>query len=378
MLNQDEINRYHRHIQLSEIGIEGQEKLKQSKVLVIGAGGLGCPVLQYLTAAGVGTLGIVDFDKVDESNLQRQILYGIDDIGKPKVECAVNRLSQQNPFVKFISHNIQLTNQNAIDIINNYDIIIDGTDNFPTRYLVNDACVLLNKPLVYGSINKFEGQVSVFNYLINETKRSATYRCLFPNPPSAADVPNCSEVGVLGVLPGIIGTLQANETIKIITEIGDVLSGKLLILNALSMQFYTIAFTRDNTVANSITLEQFKKNDYELFCNGSVLKNNENSNDEITAAELYRLLTENRNIIQLIDVREIGELPFVDSLKELHIPLNEISKNKHRIDSQKKIIVFCKSGARSKIAIQKLQAETGINNLYNLKGGVVEWLKNYK
>src|ERR1017187_2761519 len=279
MLNQDEINRYHRHIQLSEIGIEGQGKLKQSKVLVIGAGGLGCPVLQYLTAAGVGTLGIVDFDKVDESNLQRQILYGIDDIGKPKVECAVNRLSQQNPFVKFISHNIQLTNQNAIDIINNYDIIIDGTDNFPTRYLVNDACVLLNKPLVYGSINKFEGQVSVFNYLINETKRSATYRCLFPNPPSAADVPNCSEVGVLGVLPGIIGTLQANETIKIITEIGDVLSGKLLILNALSMQFYTIAFTRDNTVANSITLEQFKKNDYELFFNGSVLKNNENSND---------------------------------------------------------------------------------------------------
>ncbi len=374
MLSQDEINRYSRHILLPEIGIAGQEKLKRAKVLVIGAGGLGCPVLQYLTAAGIGTLGIVDFDKVDVSNLQRQILYGVDDIGKAKVDRAIHRLSGQNPFVKFVAHAVQLNNQNALEIIKEYDLVIDGTDNFPTRYLVNDACVLLNKSLVYGSINRFEGQVSVFNYSSGPEKKGPTYRCLFPNPPAAIDVPNCSEAGVLGVLPGIVGTFQANEAIKIITGIGEVLSGKLFLINALSMQNYTIAFERDETVAESVSLEQFKKNDYELFCNGSP----STASREITATELHQLLAKDRTAIQLIDVREINEQPIVNALKELHIPLNSIIKNADQIDAQKKVIVFCKTGVRSHHAIRALQTEKGLNNLYNLKGGVMEWLKNYK
>lgn len=374
MLSKNEIQRYSRHILLSEIGISGQEKLKHAKVLVIGAGGLGCPVLQYLTAAGVGTLGIVDFDSVDISNLQRQILYSVNDIGKSKVDCAVQRLSGQNPFVKFISHRVQISNQNALEIIKEYDLVIDGTDNFPTRYLVNDACVLLNKPLVYGSINRFEGQVSVFNYSNNKKENGPTYRCLFPEPPSSADVPNCSEAGVLGVLPGIVGALQANEAIKIITGIGDVLSGKLFMINALTLQNYTIAFERNETLANSVSLEQFKKNDYELFCNGSPTT----ASKEITSIELHQLLAVDRTAIQLIDVREVNEQPFVNALKELHIPLNSIIKNAGQIDPQKKVIVFCKTGVRSNHAIQALQKEKGMNNLYNLKGGVVEWLKNYK
>lgn len=374
MLDQDELNRYSRHILLSEIGISGQEKLKLAKVLVIGAGGLGCPVLQYLTAAGVGTLGIVDFDKVDASNLQRQILYAVDDIGKSKVDCAVHRLSGQNPHIHFVSYNAQLSNQNALEIIKNYDIVIDGTDNFPTRYLVNDACVLMNKPLIYGSINKFEGQVSVFNYSNNKNEKGPTYRCLFPNPPASADVPNCSEAGVLGVLPGIVGTLQANEAIKIITGIGEVLSGKLFMINALTLQNYTIAFERDESVANAVSLEQFKNNDYELFCNGSPAA----ANKEITVTELHQLLSSDRANIQIVDVREVNEQPVVNVLKELHIPLNTIIKNAGQIDIQKKVIVFCKTGVRSNHAIQVLQKEKGLNNLYNLKGGVVEWLKKYK
>lgn len=374
MLNQDEIKRYSRHILLSEIGVAGQEKLKLAKVLVIGAGGLGCPVLQYLTAVGIGTLGVLDFDSVDESNLQRQILYGIEDIGKSKVDCAINRLSGQNPHVHFVSYNVQLTNQNALEIINNYDIIVDGTDNFPTRYLVNDACVLLNKPLVSGSINKFEGQVSVFNYSNNKKEKGPTYRCLFPEPPASADVPNCSEAGVLGVLPGIVGAFQANEAIKIITGIGDVLSGKLFMINALTLQNYTIAFERDETLANAVSIEQFKKNDYELFCNGSPSA----TTKEITVTELHQLLSADRAVIQIVDVREVNEQPVVNALKELHIPLNTIIKNAEKMDTQKKIIIFCKTGARSNHAIQILQKEKGMNNLYNLKGGVVEWLKNYK
>ena len=255
-----------------------------------------------------------------------------------------------------------------------YDLVIDGSDNFPTRYLVNDACVLLNKPLVYGSVNRFEGQVSVFNYSANKNEKGPTYRCLFPSPPSADSVPNCSEAGVLGVLPGIVGSFQANEAIKLITGIGEVLSGKLFMINALTMQFYTIAFDRDHTVADAVTVDQFKKNDYDLFCNG---KSSENKN-ELSASELFQILTDNRDSIQLLDVRELNEQPFVESLKELHIPLNKILENAGQIDSIKKVIVYCKSGARSNHAIQILQNEKGLENLYNLKGGVMEWLKNYK
>src|ERR1035437_2494874 len=234
----EEKRRYARHIILPEIGLEGQQKLKQAKVLVVGAGGLGCPVLQYLTAAGVGTLGIIDFDTVDESNLQRQVLYSTEDIGKHKAAIAKEKLEKQNPDINLVSHVAHLTSANALEIISQYDIVVDGSDNFATRYLVNDACVILNKVLVFGSIFKFEGQVSVFNY-----KGGPTYRCLYPEAPAEGDVPNCAEIGVLGVLPGIVGTLQANEVIKIITGIGDILSGKLLTLDALTMQFNTFTIT---------------------------------------------------------------------------------------------------------------------------------------
>ena len=234
-----EKNRYSRHILLDKIGLEGQEKLKGAKVLVIGAGGLGCPVLQYLTAAGVGTIGIIDFDIVDETNLQRQILFTVNDVGVNKAEAAENRLRQLNPYVRFNIYPERLTTKNALNLFSEYDIIVDGTDNFSTRYLVNDACVITGKPLVYGAIYKFEGQVAVFNF-----NGGPSYRCLFPEPPKSGSVPNCSEVGVIGVLPGLIGTQQANEVIKLILEIGEPLSGKLLTYNSLDNSFFTLKVNR--------------------------------------------------------------------------------------------------------------------------------------
>lgn len=373
MLNNDEIIRYNRQIQLPEIGFSGQEKLKSSKVLVIGAGGLGCPVLQYLSAVGIGTIGIVDFDKVDETNLQRQILYSVDDIGNLKVDSAVYKLSRLNPHVRFITYNLQLTNQNALDIIKDFDVIVDGTDNFATRYLVNDACVMLDKPLIYGSIHRFEGQISVFNYLNQKKVKGPTYRCLFPNPPLAEVAPNCSEIGVIGVLPGLVGLMQANETIKIITGIGEVLSGSLLIINALNLQYHSISFSRNEKAEQLVpaTEAKFKQTDYGQFCNTS----KQELNHEISTTELSKLLSENRSKIQLVDVRDINENPQIESLKELNIPLVEIIDNAHFIDRNKKVIVFCKSGVRSAIAIQLLQKKFGMKNLYNLKGGVNEWIK---
>src|ERR1035437_3341330 len=253
-LNTEEIKRYARHLILPEIGIEGQEKLKQAKVLVVGAGGLGCPVLQYLAAAGVGTIGMVDDDVVDETNLQRQSLFSNEDIGRKKAEVAKEKLSKLNPHIILTSDPLHLTSANALEIISHYDLVIDGSDNFPTRYLVNDACVMLNKPLVFGSIFKFEGQVSVFNY-----KNGPTYRCLFPEPP--VDSPNCAEIGVLGVLPGIVGTIMANEALKIILCIGEVLSGKLFVLDALNFQTQVISFEK-----NPENLKIKSLIDYEELC----------------------------------------------------------------------------------------------------------------
>jgi len=373
LLTKEEIKRYARHIQLSEIGMQGQAKLKQARALVIGAGGLGCPVLQYLTAAGVGTIGIVEFDKVDVSNLQRQILYTLDDVGKPKIECAIRKLSAQNSFVNFIAHPVHLTNDNTLEIIDNYDVIIDGTDNFATRYMVNDACVLLDKILVYGSINRFEGHVSVFNYTEKNGQRGPTYRCLFPEPPSPESSPNCSEVGVLGVLPGVIGALQANEAIKIITQKGTVLSGQLLMMNLLNMQQYTVSFIRNNALIASVTLEQFKKTDYNYFCNSS-----SGDQNEITVEELNQLLKTNRESIQLVDVREINEYPFIEELKELQIPLSKILDHADRLTLNKKVVLYCRTGSRSSNAIEQLKKEKGFTNLYNLKGGIEEWLNLFE
>ena len=244
MLTEKEISRYSRHLLLPEIGHEGQQKLKNARVLVIGAGGLGCPVLMYLVAAGVGKIGIVDFDRVDETNLQRQVLFDVADIGSSKSEVAKHKLSGQNPLIEIESIQQRVTNQNAIGIFSGYDIVVDGTDNFSTRYLVNDACVLLDKTLVSGSIFKFQGQISVFNFKNEKGERGPTYRCLFPTPPPSGSILSCSETGVLGVLPGILGTLMANEVIKIIAGIGEVLSGKVLLIDALTMNFQTITIAR--------------------------------------------------------------------------------------------------------------------------------------
>lgn len=366
MLSEKEIERYSRHILLGEIGMAGQEKLKNARVLVVGAGGLGCPVLQYLTAAGVGTIGIVDFDKVDISNLQRQILYSVEDIGKQKASIAAQKLSAQNPLVKFNVHNVELSNQNALEIFSQYDIIVDGSDNFATRYLVNDACVLLNKPLVYGSIYKFEGQLSVFNY-----QNGPTYRCVFPAPPLPGEVLNCAETGVLGVLPGIIGSLQANECIKIITGIGETLSGKLLLMDALSMHFSKLEIKRTEAgvKASPSSAEAFLKTDYAFFCGTS-----ENKKVKSVSVKEVLEMMQSQKPIQLLDVREPGEEPQLKELNDLQIPLSLIDKQSSKIARNKKVIVFCKSGNRSKRAIQQLEKE-GFDNLYNLEGGVMEWLR---
>jgi molybdopterin/thiamine biosynthesis adenylyltransferase len=301
-LTKEEKKQYDRHLILDEIGEEGQLKLKQAKVLVIGAGGLGCPVLQYLTAAGVGTIGIIDDDLVTQSNLQRQILYTIDDIGYSKAETAAKRLSKLNPFVNFKVYNEKLTRENAILLFQGYDIIVDGSDNFATRYLANDAAIIAKKPLVYGAIFKFEGQVSVFNYL-----GSATYRCLYPSPPKPEEAFNCSQIGVLGVLPGIIGSLQANETIKIICGIGTLLTNKLLVYNVLTMHQILLNFEKDfkNTV---LVLEQ----DYDFFC-GVAVKEDVSFEELSIHKEKYNLL----------DVREVWERDEFN-IGGQHIPLAEL------------------------------------------------------
>ncbi|CAM1335012.1 molybdopterin-synthase adenylyltransferase MoeB [Tenacibaculum aestuariivivum] len=349
-LLKEEQKQYNRHLILDKIGSVGQLKLKNSKVLVIGAGGLGCPVLQYLTAAGVGIIGIIDDDEVDQSNLQRQILYTIDDIGVSKAETAAKRLSKLNPFVKFNVYKEQLTRLNAISLFEEYDVIVDGSDNFSTRYLTNDAAVITNKPLVYGAIFKFEGQVSVFNY-----KGSATYRCLYPTPPKPDESPNCSQIGVLGVLPGIIGSLQANETIKIICEIGDVLANKLLMYNTLTMHQMLLDFEK-----NSEVLITQLADDYDFFC-GIIPAKNEITLDELQAD----LLTYN-----LLDVRENWEREEY-SIGGNHIPLAELSIRYNELKVNKPVVVYCKSGIRSKKAISFLEDVLQNIKFINLKNGLL-------
>jgi molybdopterin/thiamine biosynthesis adenylyltransferase/rhodanese-related sulfurtransferase len=353
---------------LSEIGEPGQEKLKNSKVLVIGAGGLGCPVLMYLAAAGVGKIGIVDFDRVEESNLQRQVLFDVSDVGKFKADLAAQKLLRQNPLIEIISIPEKLTVQNALEIFSGYDIIVDGTDNFSTRYLVNDACVLSGKTLVSGSVFRFQGQISVFNF-----GNGPTYRCVFPSPPSAGSSLSCSEVGVLGVLPGIIGSLMANEVIKMITGTGEVLSGRLLLVDSLSMNFQEVTIQRNEEAIKTIPTNKdaFLKMDYELFCG---IKKNTTMFKEISAEELSQMISAKENI-QILDVREPNEQPEAPALKELQIPFGQIESHIDKIDKAKKVIVFCRSGGRSRKAIELLSGKYGFQNLYNLKGGVMEWIK---
>lgn len=373
MLTEKELSRYNRHLLLPEIGSAGQERLKGARVLMIGAGGLGCPVLMYLVAAGVGKIGIVDFDVVDESNLQRQVLFETDDIGKLKAESAGRKLSRQNPLIEIVSIPKKLSTQNALELFSGYDIIVDGTDNFSTRYLVNDACLLLGKPLVSGSIFKFQGQISVFNMKDGKGVSGPTYRCLFPSPPQAGSVPSCSEVGVMGVLPGIIGSIMANETIKIITGIGGVLSGRILLVDSLSMKVSTVEIERNPEAIQTAPKNamEFQKMNYELFCG---VGGDTSSVREISVSELAALLASGEDI-QLLDVREINEQPVVPELMHLNIPLGELEKKRDMISRDKKVVVFCRSGARSRKAIELLSRDSGFLNLYNLKGGVMEWIK---
>ncbi|MBC3759655.1 HesA/MoeB/ThiF family protein [Hyunsoonleella sp. SJ7] len=351
------MSRYNRHIILSEIGQKGQDKISKAKVLVIGAGGLGCPVLQYLVAAGVGTLGIIDFDVVERSNLQRQVLYGTSSLGKNKALAAKERLEDLNDDIIIHAYPEALTYQNAIDLFKQYDIIVDGSDNFETRYLVNDACIITNKPLVFGAIYKFEGQVSVFNY-----KNGPSYRCLFPSPPQKDAVPNCSEIGVLGVLPGIIGSMQANEVLKIILGLGDVLSGKLLCYNALKSQISTLKIKRNHDIINQVLNSKHNFEQQELSINCE-------QNEVVSIQDIIQ-----KENILIIDVREIHEQPKIEELSVISIPLSVLEHKFQSLKNNREKYFFCKSGMRSKKAVQLLK-EKGIKNCFSIKEGASEILK---
>lgn len=368
--SKEELARYDRHIIIPDFGFEAQKKLKAARVLVVGSGGLGSPVLLYLAAAGVGTIGIIDFDVVDDSNLQRQVLFGVEAIGKPKVEEARRRLEALNPHIKIEVYNTQLTSQNALDIIKDYDVVADGTDNFPTRYLVNDACVLLDKVNVYASIFQFEGQVSVFNYKNADGEVGPNYRDLYPTPPPPGLVPSCAEGGVLGVLPGIIGSLQALEVIKVVTGVGEPLSGRFYIFDALNFESRTFRIKRNP--ANPLNGEHPSIRaliDYEQFCG---VKAVEKPIKEISPRELQEWM-ERGEEVQVIDVREPHEYAIVNIGAEL-IPLGTVSENANRINRAKKVVVHCKMGGRSAKAIRELEEKYGFENLYNLKGGILGYI----
>ncbi len=362
--------RYQRQIILKEFGAAAQDKLLAAKVLVVGAGGLGCPALQYLAAAGVGSIGIIDFDLVELSNLQRQTLFTVDDIGKPKAIVAAQKLKLLNPDIQVDAYHYKITQKNAWDLLGLYDIILDGSDNFATRYLLNDACVLLNKPLVYGAVLRFEGQVAVFNLPIEQCNYKTNYRDLFPRPPLPNTVPSCTEAGVIGVLPGIIGTLQAAEVIKIITAIGEPLNNKLLTYNVSNNRFYEFLISPEkncsiNIPANKTGFENF---DYEWHCGIT------NKQYEITVDEFDDLIM--KEGVLVMDVREFGELPAIDEFPLIQIPLSILEQRVNEISTNKNIVVFCQSGIRSLKAVAIIRAKTGLEQVYSLKAGIESWKKH--
>jgi len=368
-LSNEEIARYSRHLIMPEVALEGQKQLKAAKVLTVGTGGLGSPLALYLAAAGVGTIGIVDFDVVDESNLQRQIIHGTSDVGRPKVESAYDRLKDVNPNVEVRVHEEALTSENALEIFGDYDVIVDGTDNFPTRYLVNDACVLLGKPNVYGSIFRFEGQASVFY-----AEKGPCYRCLYPEPPPPGLVPSCAEGGVLGILPGAIGTIQATETVKLILGIGEPLIGRLLLYDALGMRFHEMKLRKDPNCPvcgeNPTVTELI---DYQEFCGipQASAAEEENGVPEISVSELKQKLDAGEDI-NVLDVREPHEYEVANIGAKL-IPLGELPERLIEVESDGgEIAVLCRSGARSARAV-KLMQDTGFGRVYNVKGGILAW-----
>lgn len=371
-LTREELIRYDRHLILPQVGVEGQRKLKAASVLLIGAGGLGSPLALYLAAAGVGRIGIVDFDVVDESNLQRQVLHGTKDIGRPKLESAQDRLRDLNPYIQIETHETLLRADNALEICQNYDIIIDGTDNFQTRYLVNDVCVLLGKPNVYGSIFRFEGQASVFH----PGAGGPCYRCLYPEPPPPGLVPSCAEGGVLGLLPGIIGVIQATEAVKIILNEGETLAGRLLLFDALQMKFRELKLRRspDCPADGSCTLVK-ELIDYDQFCGIAPPQAAESVADwEITPLQLKHKLDQGEPIT-IVDVREPHEwqISNLAAYGARLIPLGQLPQRLHEIDPAEEIVVQCKVGGRSAQAYDVLK-EAGYTKIKNLKGGILAWV----
>jgi sulfur-carrier protein adenylyltransferase/sulfurtransferase len=372
-LTNDEVIRYSRHLIMPEVGVEGQRKLKAASVLCIGAGGLGSPVAMYLAAAGVGTLGIVDFDVVDFSNLQRQILHGTPDVGRSKLASAKDRLNALNPNVEIVTHDMAISSENALKLFEPYDVIVDGTDNFPTRYLVNDACVLTGKPNAYGSIFRFEGQASVF-----ATKDGPCYRCLYPEPPPPGLVPSCAEGGVLGVLPGIIGVIQATETIKLILGVGEPLIGRFLIFDALRMKFRELKLRKDPdcpVCGTHPTVTQLI--DYEQFCGvkpaaEATAVNTVNTATEITSVELKQRL-DRGDKLKIVDVREPNEYQINRIPGSELIPLGDVPKRVNELNPDDEIVVHCKMGGRSAKAADFLRS-VGFKKVLNLKGGILDWI----
>jgi sulfur-carrier protein adenylyltransferase/sulfurtransferase len=364
-LSNAEILRYSRHLILPDVGLGGQRRLKAARVLLVGAGGLGSPLALYLAAAGVGQLGLVDFDVVDVTNLHRQVLHGTRDVGRPKLESARDRIADVNPHVELTTYETRLTSANALEIVGDYDLVVDGTDNFPTRYLVNDACVLLGKPNVYGSIFRFEGQASVF-----ATEEGPCYRCLFPEPPPAGLVPSCAEGGVLGVLPGLVGTIQATEAVKLILGAGDPLVGRLLLIDALRMQFRTVKVRKNPACPACGTREIRELIDYEQFCGvgaepeGAALA-------ELTPAELAARQARGDDL-DLIDVREPHEWEIARIPGARLVPLATVPEAMSTIDSGRDAVVYCKGGTRSAKAVRQLQA-AGFRRVWNLAGGITRW-----
>jgi sulfur-carrier protein adenylyltransferase/sulfurtransferase len=366
-LTNDEILRYSRHLIMPEVGMEGQQKLKAARVLCIGAGGLGSPLALYLAAAGVGTLGIVDFDVVDYTNLQRQIIHSTSDVGRPKLESAAEKLKAINPFLNLKTFNTRLSSENALELFREFDIVADGTDNFPTRYLVNDACVLTGKPNVYGSIFRFEGQASVF-----ATEEGPCYRCLYPEPPPPGLVPSCAEGGVLGILPGLVGVMQATETIKLILGAGDPLIGRLLLIDALGMKFRELKLRKNPDCPACGTHPTITKLiDYNEFCG---IRGEEKAVDsavpQMQVEELKRRLDAGDDVF-VLDVREPHEYQ-ICNIGGYLIPLGDLPKRVHELDSSKEIVAHCRSGVRSGKAADFLR-QAGFKKVHNLAGGILAW-----
>ena len=366
-LSREELLRYSRHLILPDVALAGQKKLKSARILLIGAGGLGSPAALYLAAAGVGTLGIVDFDVVDVTNLQRQVLHGTSEVGRPKLESARERIADINPHVCVETHETRLSSENALEILREYDVVVDGTDNFATRYLTNDACVILGKPNVYGSIFRFEGQASVF-----ALPDGPCYRCLFPDPPPPGMVPSCAEGGVLGVLPGIVGTIQATEALKLVLGIGESLSGRLLLIDALAMRFHSVRVQRDANCPACGTREITELIDYDAYCGvpGAHATTSADEVPELTPRQLASRLA-SREDFDLIDVREpyewdIGRIPGARL-----IPLGDLAAAMPSLDSRRELVVYCRSGVRSADATRRLRA-AGFRAT-NLTGGILRW-----